>query len=150
MKIEELNRIVLKFLRDHIPHPTGETYNWIWLAFPREKVRIPSIGILQETSVSYPAGIGHTEHLQGVVYRIEALTDSKYEAIIDSVRYSASKLTAYLVDQICSAFRTYREELRSKGVVDATIQRIETLDYDPELDFYRQSVFVEVLAYLAE
>lgn len=59
MDIEELNRILIDFLRDNIPHPDGSgNKKWIYVDYPRPDATFPRISITQVSHAQSPAGIG--------------------------------------------------------------------------------------------
>lgn len=148
MKIEELNNLLRDVLRDNIPNPTGETYNWIWYGYPLTKVRYPSISIFQSASVPFSVGIGHSEHGQRVLYEITVVTNRTTEAIINNERYAGYRLCAYLVSEIARVLKEKREALREQGIEEVEVTRITSVGYDPEREEYISTVFVELTAIL--
>jgi len=58
MRIEQINRILVDFLRTNVQHPDGVTTKWIYIDYPRPDATFPRISVAQTGLSVSPAGIG--------------------------------------------------------------------------------------------
>jgi len=149
VKLEQINRMLVKLLRDNLTDPLKRNVHWIFYGFPREKMRFPCIGVFQDSGARVPTGIGSSIPGQALVYRVELITNTEASATIDSDRYSGYKLLAYLVDKILGIIETKRYSLRKEVIEEILVIRVESAEYEPVPDIFRQTVWLEVTAFLS-
>lgn len=144
MDIETTNRVLVDGLRELIPDPLNRGEQWIWYGFPQKRVRYPGMAVFLNSSAAFVREIGSWEHRHTLYYEVQIVTDSNASFTIGSTFYKGYKVVTYLMDRVIEAIETRLDWFRQRGINDIKLSRVGLVNYDPELDLYSGSVFLDV------
>jgi len=160
MKIEELNRFIVDYLRRNITiEGYGETGKpWIYMDYPRYDATFPRISVTQTSSPTEPIGIGHEGLYFNVSYDIDVWIKKGNIFTISSKKYTGSSLRDYLTDivvrklilsegtllNISGGTLTVgpRVYFKSQGIYDIKVDNVSSVPYDDEYEIFRKTIGV--------
>lgn len=157
MKIEELNRILVQFLRNNMPQITGLDWNKIiYIDYPRPDATFPRISISQAAHVQTPSGIGELGpsgkgEFQNTSYDIDIWVKKGNSIQIDPLPnppHTGTALRDRLGDEIIQVLMNGKKYLRENyGIYDIQITSSTTVPYMDIYELFRRTITIRVTTF---
>lgn len=146
MELDAINATLLEFLRQYVPHPrVGYTGDWIFLSYPQVPINSPTI-VLQATGARpFRLGIGSSDLGYTYTYELLMYTDQTTIYTINGESYSGSKLLAWLVNKVFTAFQEHQDWLKAGGIEEAVVESIGRVGFTVERGLFTQSISLSVM-----
>jgi len=152
MKIEELNRILIAFLRDKVSHPDGTTpgNKWIYMDYPRIDTKFPRISISQSTHSTLVAGIGELGfsskgEWQNTSYDIDIWIKRGNLFTIATKKKAGSALRDYIGDLVLQLLMDWKKWLHdNKDIFDLKIVSTVTIPYMDVNEIFRRTITITI------
>lgn len=159
MKIEELNRIIVDFLRKNLPPLPGIDWNKaIYIDYPRMDATFPRISVSQSSHVQDPIGIGELGfagkgEICRTVYDIDIWVKKGNSIQIDPLPnppHTGTALRDRLGDEIIQLLMNAKKYFKEKyGIIDIEIIASTTVPYMDVYEMFRRTITVR-FTYLRE
>jgi hypothetical protein len=158
MKIEELNRILVDFLRDQLPTYSG-TFNWskkIFMDYPRPDATFPRISVTQAAHYATPSAIGEQGpegkgQYQYTTYEIDIWVQKGNAFQLDSLpapKHAGTSLRDRLGDDVIQTLMDGKKYLRETyNIYDIEITSAVTIPYMDAYEIFRRSITVRIYYY---
>ena len=154
LKIEELNRILVQFIRENMPKIEGIDWNKaVYVDYPRPDATFPRISISQASHTQRPAGIGELSvlgkgELQFTTYDIDIWVKKGNEFQIDPIPnrpHAGTALRDRLGDEVIQILMNGKKYLREKyGIYDIEITASTTVPYMDIYELFRRTITIRV------
>lgn len=151
-RIEQLNRIIVDFLRSHMPTIQGIDWNKaIYIDYPRMDATFPRISVSQASHTQDPAGIGELwigkkGELCRTVYDIDIWVKKGNSLQIDPLPnppHTGTALRDRLGDEIIQLLMNYKKYFKENyGIIDIEVVSSTTVPYMDVYEIFRRTITV--------
>lgn len=155
MKIEELNRALVDFLRTYVLYPDGtKNKKWIYVDYPRPDATFPRISISQVGHSTSPAGIGELGkndekgEWQDTSFDIDIWVKKGNNYDINGSIKAGTSLRDYLGDKVIQALMDGKQNLlTNQEIHDLKITGTMTVPYMDTNELFRRTITIRITYY---
>lgn len=158
LKIEELNRILVDFLRTYLPNYSG-SIDWskaIYVDYPRQDATFPRISVSQAGHSTNPGGIGELGpegkgEYQSTSYDIDIWVqkgNALQVEVLPAPKHAGTALRDRIGDDIIQVLMNGKKYLRTTyQIYDLEIVSTLTIPYMDAYEIFRRTITIRVFYY---